>query len=103
MYRYRYVTGLEGTGTDSFFSPRNRYGYQYSMCHPLIFSLTNCLAPGFFHESSFPKSLKRTLGSFRIFSKIRGDIHKSRCTTVINYTGGKFAIGTSGVVDTSGT
>ncbi len=34
----------------------------------------------FFHASSSPKSLKITLGSFRIFSKIRGDIRKSRCT-----------------------
>jgi hypothetical protein len=31
----------------------------------------------FFHESSFPKTLKITLGSFPIFLKIR----KSRCTT----------------------
>jgi hypothetical protein len=31
-----------------------------------------------------------TLGSFQIFSKIRGDIHKSRCTTGINDTGSKF-------------
>jgi hypothetical protein len=29
------------------------------------------------------------LGPFRIFSKIRGDIRKSRCTTGINDTGGK--------------
>ena len=53
-----------------------------------------------------------TLGSFRIFSKIRGDIRKSRCTTgvvatsspcvvdngdkfatSVNNTGGKFAAG----------
>ncbi len=31
------------------------------------------------------------LGSFQIFLKIRGDIHKSRCTTGVNNTGGKFA------------
>ena len=53
------------------------------------------------------------------FSKIRGDIRKSRCTTGINDTSGKFATGvndiggkmtpaanfatsTAGVVDTSG-
>ncbi len=64
----------------------------------------------FFHESSSPKPLKITLGSFQFFSKIRGDIHMSRCTTCINYTGGKFstginntggkfATGTWGVVD----
>jgi hypothetical protein len=40
-----------------------------------------------------------TLGSVRIFSKIRGDIRKSRCTTG---TGGKFATSTTGVVDTGG-
>ncbi len=28
---------------------------------------------------------------YQIFSKIRGDIRKSRCTTSINPTGGKFA------------
>jgi hypothetical protein len=31
------------------------------------------------------------LGPFQIFSKICGDIRKSRCTTGINDTGGKFA------------
>ncbi len=35
------------------------------------------------------KSLRGT-GPFRIFSKIRGDIRKSRCTIGINNTGGKF-------------
>ena len=40
-----------------------------------------------------------TLGSFRIFSKIRGDIRKSSCTTGVNDTGGKFA---TGVNDTGG-
>jgi hypothetical protein len=34
-----------------------------------------------------------TLGSFRIFSKILGDIRKSRCTIGVNDTGGKFAAG----------
>ncbi len=38
-------------------------------------------ASGFFHESPSPKPLIITLGLFRIFSKIRGDIRKSRCTT----------------------
>ncbi len=36
-----------------------------------------------------PKALKETLGSYRNFSKIRGDIRKSRCTIGINDTGGK--------------
>jgi hypothetical protein len=51
-------------------------------CHEIV-------ASGFFHESSSPRPLKITLGSFRIFSKICGDIRKSRCTTGINDTGGK--------------
>jgi hypothetical protein len=34
-----------------------------------------------------------------MFSKIRGDIRYSRCTTSINDTGGKFA---TGVKDTGG-
>jgi hypothetical protein len=56
------------------------------------------------------------LESFQIFTKICGDIRKSRCTTGINntcgkfvtgvnYTSGKFAgsgAGTAGVVDTGG-
>jgi hypothetical protein len=54
----------------------------------------------FFHESSSPKPLKITLGSFKFFLKIRGDILKSRCTTGINDTGGKFATGISGISDT---
>jgi hypothetical protein len=53
----------------------------------------------FFHESPSPKPLIITLESFRIFSKIRGDIRKSRCTTGVNDTGGKFA---TGAIDTGG-
>jgi hypothetical protein len=51
-----------------------------------------------FHESSSPKPLKIT----------DGDIRKSRSTTGVNDTGGKFAIGnkfchtSAGVVDTGG-
>ncbi len=45
----------------------------------------------FFHESPSPKPIIITLGSFRIFSKFRGDIGKSRCTTGVNDTGGKFS------------
>jgi hypothetical protein len=40
-----------------------------------------------------PKSIQ--FRPFQIFSKIRGDIRESRCTTGINDTGGKFAIGIS--------
>jgi hypothetical protein len=57
-------------------------------------SVTRFFASGFFHESPSHKPLIITLGSsFRIFSKIRGDIRKSRCTTGVNDTGGKFAAG----------
>jgi hypothetical protein len=35
----------------------------------------------FFHESVSHKPLSIPLGPFRIFSKIRGDIRSSRCTT----------------------
>ncbi len=52
-----------------------------------------------FHESSFPKPLKITRGSFWMFSKIWGDIRKSMCTKGINDTGGKFA---TGINDTGG-
>jgi hypothetical protein len=61
--------------------------------------VTRFFASGFFHESPSPKALKITVGSFRIFSKIRGYIRKSRCTTGVNDTGGKFA---TGVNDTGG-
>jgi hypothetical protein len=44
---------------------------------------------GFFHESVSPKRLSIPLGSFRIFSKIRGDIRSSRFATGVNDTGGK--------------
>ncbi len=37
------------------------------------------------------------LGPLGIFSKIRGDIRKSRCTTGINDTGGKFATGVNDI------
>ncbi len=43
-----------------------------------------------FHESVSPKPLSIPIGPFRIFSKIRGDIRSSRCTTGVAYTGGKW-------------
>jgi hypothetical protein len=55
----------------------------------------------FFHESSFPKPLRIKLGPFQFFSKICGDIRKSRYTTSINHNI-NFPTGTAGVVDTSG-
>ncbi len=43
-----------------------------------------------FYESVSPQPQSIPLGPFRIFSKICGDIRKSRCTTSINDTSGKF-------------
>ncbi len=40
-----------------------------------------------------PNPQSSPLGLFQIFSKIPRDIRKSRCTTGINNTGGKFATG----------
>jgi hypothetical protein len=61
----------------------------------------------------FPEVQENNIRIISNFLKIRGDIRKSRCTTginnssgkfatCINKTGGKFAIGTAGVVDTGG-
>ena len=63
------------------------------------------MTSGFFHGSGSPNPLSIPLGSFRIFSKIRGDIRSLRCTTGVIATStndtsdivGKFA---AGVVDT---
>ncbi len=53
--------------------------------------------------SPSPKTLKITLGSFRIFPKIRGEIHKSRCPIRSNNTGSKFCHWyNTGVVDIGG-
>jgi hypothetical protein len=56
---------------------------------------------GFFHESVSPQPKSIPLGPFRIFSKIRGDIRKSRCTTGINDTSGNFATGVVPPVSTT--
>jgi hypothetical protein len=53
-------------------------------------SVTRFSTSGFFQKSVFPKPLSITLGLFRIFSIIRGDIRSSRCTTVVVDTGGKW-------------
>jgi hypothetical protein len=45
----------------------------------------------FFHELSSAKPLKITVWSFRFLKKMLGDIRKSRCTTDISDSGGKFA------------
>ncbi len=51
-------------------------------------SATRFSTSGFFHEPVSPKPLGTPWGPFRIFSKIRGDIHSSRCTTSVIDTGG---------------
>ncbi len=56
-------------------------------------------ASGFFHESVSPQPQSIPFRPFQIFSKTRGYIRESRCTTGINNTGGKFA---TGVNDTGG-
>jgi hypothetical protein len=53
----------------------------------------------FFDESVSPQPQSIALGPFRIFSKIRGDNRKPRCTTGINDTDGKIA---AGINDTGG-
>ena len=60
-------------------------------CHEIFSS-------GFFHESVSPQPQSMSLGPIQIFSKIRGDIRKSRCTAGINDTGGKFATGINDAV-----
>ncbi len=49
-------------------------------------SVTRFSTSGFF-MNHFPLNIP--LGPFQIFSKIRGDIHSSRCTTGVIDTGGK--------------
>jgi hypothetical protein len=44
----------------------------------------------FFRESVSPKPLSTPLGPFGNFSKIRGDIRSSRCTTGVIDTGGNW-------------
>ncbi len=53
----------------------------------------------FFSWISFPPAPSIPFRPFRIFSKIRPDIRKSRCTTGINDTGGKFATGVNDAGD----
>ncbi len=47
----------------------------------------------FFSWISFSLSPEYSINTVSNFSKIRGNICKSRCTTGINNTGGKFATG----------
>jgi hypothetical protein len=53
-------------------------------------SVTRFSTSGFFHESVSPKHVSIPLRPFRIFSKIRGDIRGSRCTTGVIDAGGKW-------------
>jgi hypothetical protein len=69
------------------------------LCSELKGKCHEIFASGFFHESVSPQPQSIPLGPFRIFSKIRRDIRKQRCTTGINDTGGKFA---AGINDTGG-
>jgi hypothetical protein len=46
----------------------------------------------FFYESVSPQPQSIPLGPFRIFSKIRGVIRKSRCTTGVNDSGSRMRI-----------
>jgi hypothetical protein len=55
-----------------------------------------------FYESVSPQPQSIPLRPFQIFSKIRGDIRKSRCTAGVNDTGGKFATSSPCAVDTGG-
>jgi hypothetical protein len=79
--------------TDAGIEPRTvATGTLKGQCHEIF-------ASGFFYESVSPQLQSIPLGPFRICSKIRGDIRKSKCTTGVNDTGGKFA---TGVNDTGG-
>jgi len=58
-------------------------------------SVTRFFALHFFHWLIFPQASDNNNGVISNFLKIREDIRKSRCTTGINDTGGKFAAGVS--------
>ncbi len=53
-------------------------------------SVTRFFASGFFHPKVSPQPQSIPFGPFRIFSKIRGDIRRSRLTTGVVDTGGKW-------------
>ncbi len=48
------------------------------------------MTSGFFHLPVSLKPLSIPLELFQMFSKIRGDIHSSRCTTGVIDTGGEW-------------
>ncbi len=75
------------TFSSVFYEPIKVTFYRYSLWEaslPLKGQCHKIFCFRFFHESPSPKPLKITVGSLRIFSKIRGDIRKSRCTTGVN-------------------
>jgi hypothetical protein len=85
--------------------PPNRASFKGTVSRD--FRLVLDFSTGFFHESVSLKPLSIPLGSFQIFSKIRGDI---RCSTSLAKLVAKFAAGVAdnggkfaaGVVDTGG-
>jgi hypothetical protein len=68
-------------------------------------SVTRFFASRFFHESVSPQSQSIPLKPFQIFSKIRGDICNSRCSTSINESmtpAASFSTSFASIVNTSG-
>ncbi len=76
------VTSFPLRGTPTKRSITQRLCHLKGQCHEIF-----CF--WFFYESVSPQPQSIPLGLFRIFSKIRGDIRKSRCTNGVNDTGGK--------------
>jgi hypothetical protein len=54
-----------------------------------------------FFMNQFPPTPEYSIKTVLIFSKIRGDIRKSRCTTGINDTSGKFSAANLPLVSTT--
>jgi hypothetical protein len=77
--------------------PKNYLDSYMGLIGVILFLKGQChqIFSGFFHESVSPPPQSIPFRPLQIFSKIRGDIRESRCTTGINDTGGKFAAGIS--------
>jgi hypothetical protein len=73
----RYICNIKGKRFQGAF----RDGLK-GQCHKILTS-------GFLHGSVTPKPLIIAFRRFKNFSKIRGDMRSSRCTTGVNDTGGK--------------
>jgi hypothetical protein len=90
----------------------NCRGGMFSVLTPLKGHFNKIFCFWFFHESVSPQSQSIPLGTFQKFSKIRGDICKSGCTTGITPVanlplmpttpGANFATSFASVVDTGG-